>query len=558
MKLFTDTLQLDSKDFVFSSSNQVLALSWFRLILIVAMFSGSVLIQILQGDFLGPSIWQPLNIFFTIALIAQFALIEWYDKISTDKRLTFFIFCLDILLIALISAMWGVFHSFFLFVALVNVALGSFICGLNDGIKLGFWSVFTINLAFALSPYFNPEDLSVTFLINNISILVTSGLSAHLGEQVSHISSDIESKAATIEQLKNINELIVDNIPSGLMVVSDQFRIEKANRGAIKIFSDLSLEKRALQEVSPEIFAEIQTYQGQYKKNSFHRAELEVGNFKGERLVLETIISTFRSSGEEREQFLCLIQNVTEVRNLELAMQQKEKLAAVGQLAAGIAHEIRNPLASISGSVQLLQANLATTSPEDKKLLAIVVREIDRLNNLITEFLDYVRPEVRVDDAININSLVADVLEVVKLNDKLAKNVVQRKELRAQGIIFGHADKLKQALLNIVINSYQAMGDTLRPEIYVHSYDAENQIVLVIQDNGMGMTKETLRRVFEPFHTTKPGGTGLGLAITHKILETHKATVRIDSELGQGTKFSIVFPAGFEPDENRIYLKKQA
>jgi two-component system sensor histidine kinase PilS (NtrC family) len=256
--------------------------------------------------------------------------------------------------------------------------------------------------------------------------------------------------------------------------------------------------------------------------------------------------------------FVVLLQNVTETKNLQFQLAQKEKLAAVGQLAAGIAHEIRNPLASISGSIQLLQANLVTQSPEDTKLFRIVIREIDRLNNLISEFLDFVRPDVRLDDPIEINTLAREVLEMAKMNPVLNKKVQQKTELRANQIINGHYDKLKQALLNITINAYQAMNDTLHPEIWVRSYDDDDRVVLEIQDNGCGITRDNLKRVFEPFHTTKPGGTGLGLAITHKIIESHDADINVESEWGHGAKFTIVFRSRTTPDDNEEKLKKQA
>lgn len=543
----------------FDKINILGALAWARVVLYSAGYVGMILLQLLQGEFLCMAVWQPVHIIMMCAFCLQVFFVEMLNRKQHLNVATYVLFGFDFVLISALVFTFGVNHSVFLFLILLFVAAASFSTGLWDGLKFGLWASALFHIVLLMGPLAQSENLVATFAIQNMAIFVVASLGGYLGEQVQYVSVDIQRKTEQIRTLTDINELIVDNIPSGLFVLDRHFKIERANRGAAKIFSDLSLEGRLVAEVFPALHAELELFLAQYQKSNFKRLELNYLNYKNEKNVIEVILSPIvRNASEFNLQFLCLMQNLTEIKNLEFAMQQKEKLAAVGQLAAGIAHEIRNPLASISGSVQLLQGSLSVQTPEDKKLLAIVVREIDRLNNLITEFLDYVRPDVRAEDPIQLNVLVKEVLEMVKLNEKVTKNVVQRLELRCQGVVYGHYDKLKQALLNIVINAYQAMSDTLRPEITIQTYDAESQIVLVIQDNGVGMSKENLKRIFEPFHTTKVGGTGLGLAITHKIIETHRAQVFVDSELGHGAKFSIVFPSGQSPDSNRMVLKKQA
>ena len=128
------------------------------------------------------------------------------------------------------------------------------------------------------------------------------------------------------------------------------------------------------------------------------------------------------------------------------------------------------------------------------------------------------------------------------MNPVLNKKVQQKTELRASHIVHGHYDKLKQALLNITINAYQAMNDTLHPEIWVRSYDEDDRVVLEIQDNGSGITRDNLKRVFEPFHTTKPGGHGLGLMIVQRIMRMHGGQVGVESREGKGTVVTLQFP----------------
>jgi two-component system sensor histidine kinase PilS (NtrC family) len=532
--------------------------SWVRLVVYTVFYFGVLAFQLRHGDFLCLELWQPLHLLMALACAAHVLFLEWGKGESKARWGVEALSILDVVAVSWVWSLTNLSVGPFVFGLLFFTLASGLLLGLKPGLRVAGLGLVAFNFSLALNPFVRPEDMTLQLIVANVATLFVAGLSSLLGEQVQAAGVDIKEKAEEIQALTDINELIVEHIPSGLLLVDSHLRVLRANRGAVKIFSDLALEARPLHEISLDLEILLQNFAAKPSAGGFGRYELAHYNYKKEKLILEVIVSAIAPRQSDDGRYLVLLQNLTEVKNLEFAMQQKEKLAAVGQLAAGIAHEIRNPLASISGSVQLLQGNLQVQSDEDKKLLAIMVKEIDRLNRLITEFLDFVRPETRVEDPIHINSLAREVLDMVKLNDKLSKKVEQRTELRAQGLIGGHYDKLKQALMNIVINAYQAMNDTLRPEIFIQSFDREDRVVLVIQDNGMGMTKETLRRLFEPFHTTKARGTGLGLAITHKIIESHGARIDIESELGQGAKFLISFPALPSPEKDELPIKKHA
>ena len=235
---------------------------------------------------------------------------------------------------------------------------------------------------------------------------------------------------------------------------------------------------------------------------------------------------------------LMMLKDVTDIKNLQDEIKQKEKLAAIGQLAAGIAHEIRNPLAGISGSIQLLSSE--TQNQDDLKLMKIIHKEIDRLNNLITEFLDYSKPEKRPDQKIDLALVVNEVVQNIKLSNQTPQNLSLILQINS-GLILGFADKLKQAFLNIMMNAIQAMSTVAQPILKINLEAYEEYVQLTIEDNGCGMSLETQKRIFEPFYTTKNKGTGLGLAITHKVLDSHQVKMKIESELGQGTKFILIF-----------------
>ena len=236
---------------------------------------------------------------------------------------------------------------------------------------------------------------------------------------------------------------------------------------------------------------------------------------------------------------ILLIDDITSFKKLETRVMQSEKLAAVGQLAAGIAHEIRNPLAGISGSVQLLQSE-ASMNQDQKKLMSIAIKEIDRLNHLITEFLDYARPVGAELTKINFSILLEETLDSLR-NDPIAKHIAIEKNLDPGLHILGHGDKLKQALLNILVNAIQSMESTTKKTLTVRLFQHDSSVTLVIQDTGVGISEKNIKKIFEPFHTTKVKGTGLGLAIVHSILEAHSAQIDVKSVVSEGTTFSLTF-----------------
>jgi two-component system sensor histidine kinase PilS (NtrC family) len=233
-----------------------------------------------------------------------------------------------------------------------------------------------------------------------------------------------------------------------------------------------------------------------------------------------------------------LIKDVTDVVLLQEQMKQKEKMAAVGQLAAGIAHEIRNPLAGISGSIELLSQE--KSDPDEQKLMKIILREIDRLNNLITEFLDYSKPDKVPDQPVDLSFILDEVAQNIRNHPELSKNLKLNMNI-SKAVVLGFSDKLKQGFLNIVMNAVQAMKDQSEPQLVIATEQNTHHVIVRIKDNGSGMTETVKNRIFEPFFTTKSKGTGLGMAITHKVFDSHQAKIEIDSQIGVGTEFKIIF-----------------
>jgi two-component system sensor histidine kinase PilS (NtrC family) len=238
-------------------------------------------------------------------------------------------------------------------------------------------------------------------------------------------------------------------------------------------------------------------------------------------------------------------QDLTDLRTLEETMRRAERLATVGQLAAGIAPEIRTPLAAISGSIELL-GHAPTASDEDKALMTIVLREIDRLNALVGELLDYANPRPPELVEFDMGELLAETLQVIR-RDRSSGAVHLSAELPAEPlVVVADPSKLRQVAWNLVRNATEAITAGAGTVVVRARADGE-QVVVEVEDDGPGIPADQLGRIFDPFFTTKKRGTGLGLATCHGIVAEHGGTLTVESAPGKGSKFVMAIPRGSVP-----------
>jgi two-component system sensor histidine kinase PilS (NtrC family) len=513
-----------------------------RTIFLVCILLVSVVYQIHLGNFVNVEIWLPVY----AVLLANFFLnsvyLFFFDKLEKQSYWNGVLFGLDIMAITLLIYFTGTSQSLFLFLYLVNLILAGLVFQSEGAWLLALWTSMCFSTLLIVSPEISGQSLYFSLTVNNIAFAAVTFLSGRLSSQLVLAGSRLQEAHSDLQALQNLNELIVNNITTGIVVVSRSGFVQFFNPPASSILSADHFQQIKIQDILPELGWPWESITSD-ESLAFERREVRFSRDESTFKILEVVAARFKDADAKLRGWLLLIDDRTTEKMREETYRQQEKLAAVGQLAAGIAHEIRNPLASISGSIQLMMGSPQNHTDENMKLMKIVDKEIDRLNGLITEFLEYVRPEKKVNQRINLNNVIREVIEALQFNPKLRKDVEQKFELKAQSEILGNRDKLKQALLNFAINAYQAMDKTERPELEIETHDDRDLVVLIIRDNGCGIKAENLSRIFEPFHTTKSNGTGLGLAVTHKILQAHEARVMVDSTVGDGTKFVIEFPA---------------
>jgi two-component system sensor histidine kinase PilS (NtrC family) len=542
-----NTLEIPSRNLRLVEPIEVMSRPWLfvhavRTAFLVAILLVSVVYQIHLGNFLNVEIWLPVY----AVLLANFFLnslyLFFFDRLEKQVYWNAVLFALDTLAVTLLIYFTGTSQSLFLFLYLVNLILGGLVFGKDGGWLLAIWTSICFSTLLIFSPEISGQSLYFSLAVNNLAFVAVTFLSGRLADQLSAVGTRLQEAHSDLLALQNLNELIVNNITTGLVVVSRTGFVQFFNPPSSRILDADHFQQVKIQDILPELewpWTSLMEDESQPFERREVRVQREGGNLK----ILEIVAARFRDAEGKLKGWLLLFDDRTDQKLLEDTLRQQEKMAAVGQLAAGIAHEIRNPLASISGSVQLMMGNPQNHSDEDMKLMRIVDKEINRLNGLISEFLDYVRPEKKLNSPVNLNNVIREVVESLQFNPKLRKDVEQKLELRAACDIVGNRDKLKQAMLNFVINAYQAMDKTAKPVLEIETHDQGEIVVLIIRDNGCGIKPENVNRIFEPFHTTKPQGTGLGLAVTHKILQAHDARVFVDSVEGEGTKFLVEFQA---------------
>jgi two-component system sensor histidine kinase PilS (NtrC family) len=243
-------------------------------------------------------------------------------------------------------------------------------------------------------------------------------------------------------------------------------------------------------------------------------------------------------------------QDLTEVMELEREVRRQERLAALGKMAAGLAHEIRNPLASMRGSVQVLGSEL-NLSPDQSQLMEIVLRESDRLNRIVSDFLTYARPPRSERTVIELSSILSETVALLRNSTELRPDHLIIEKYPPEPVHYnGDPNQIRQIFWNLVRNALQAMpqGGELRVEL---DSTLGADVMIIFGDDGEGMTRDQKERLFEPFSSSS-GGTGLGMAIVYQLVRDHNGKILVESEAGKGTRIFITLPAS-----NRVLREKE-
>lgn len=375
-------------------------------------------------------------------------------------------------------------------------------------------------------------DVFYAVFVNVVAFFLTALLAGTLSERLRKSERALERKEIDYEELEELNRTILANVTGGLMIVNPLGRIRSFNAAAERI-TGYTLRDVYDRDVR-SLFPGLSVFNGRFKVVSRGEGRF-VDGVQRER-VLGYASSLVKDPQEKTVGLLVTFQDLTQLKDMEAQLQRADRLAAVGRFASGMAHEIRNPLASISGSVQLLMEGSHVTA-EDRRLMGIVVKEADRLSALLTDFLVYARPTPPKTAEEDVSLLLDELAAMVAADPRFSAVEIRRDCPPAVRMRFDR-QQLHQALWNLAINGAEAMagGGILRL-----GCDPREQAIYV-EDSGPGIPDAVREKIFDPFFTTKAQGTGLGLATVHTIIEGHGGSIEAAPGAASGTRVTIRLP----------------
>jgi two-component system sensor histidine kinase PilS (NtrC family) len=400
-----------------------------------------------------------------------------------------------------------------------------------------------------LPPGFEATSLSFSqfarsAVTNSTAFLLTGVLSGFLGEEIRKGMEKVRDRDDVILKLESFHKHVIDNIPSGLLTIDTQGRVNLVNDTACSILG--MTREDTVGKPMGQVLAGIEGWEAREGRDDSRipRAEIPFLRADGTEVFLGFSTSPMKDAEGHAIGRVVIFQDLTPIRQMEERVRIADRLAGVGELAAGLAHEIRNPLASIAGSSQLLRESVAP-SGESATLLDIIGRESQRLNGLITDFLAYTGPSQRDATRLDVAALLRDVAEAVRAGEAREKGVAVELAPLPALMVVGDGEQLKQVAWNLVRNAVQAApaGGTVMIDGFEQIRHGSRFVVAMVVDTGAGIAPGILEKIFNPFFTTKEGGTGLGLSISQRIVHQHKGFIEVRPAPGRGCAFSVFLPA---------------
>jgi PAS domain S-box-containing protein len=370
-------------------------------------------------------------------------------------------------------------------------------------------------------------------------------LAGVLGERVQRTRHDLHRTARELDRVRVDNDVILRHLATGVLMVDEAGTVGYLNPAGEQVLEVRAweLRGRSIEAALPERLKPLRDTVNETLRRRVARARLELLMQTAGGVPLPVGISTNLLTHEGAlTGVVAVFQDLTDVREMERRARRNQTLAEVGALAAGIAHELRNGLKPISGSVEYLQRELRPEG-ESAVLMDLIGAECARLNKFVTDLLSYSRDRELAPENLDLDEVLAELSETVARDPRCAAGITVRYERGGScAVLSGDREQLRQVWLNLAANALEAMprGGTL----WIRWREGENEDLIVeFADDGAGIAAEDLPRAGQPFFTTKEGGTGLGLAIAQRIVERHGGTLALESAEGRGTTARVTLPA---------------
>ena len=530
-------------------SRRLLRLILFRTVVFLLWLNFANRLSLLP-ERLGPF---PFLLLFNILAAALLLLCLGLWRIGRNERIQLaFQISVDLLLTTILVAYTRGIESSFVSFYLLIIIYGSLMLGRNGGmvgaaLSTILYAGIVIAVRFGLLSIRGAEmdGRQAAFRISAhvLGFWAVAYLGTYLHQRLRSMECELKEKIDSLTQLKRLNEHIVSSIRSGLITTDLHGHIAVFNAAAGEITGRAVDEmfENIIQPLIGDTFWTLITTADLLRNARPLRYEQWVMIPNGTKRFLGFSVSPLLDESQLLRGYIISFQDLTDIMRLEEEVRLKDRMAAVGRMAAGIAHEIRNPLTAMRGSVEVLRSH-ACLPPKDNRILDILIRESDRLNQFVEDFLNYARPRKYEKHSLDLVSVLTDSVTLLRNSPEFRKKLLVSLNVESQPIpIVGCVDQLKQVFWNLAQNAIRAMpnGGELRITIRELSRSIGQ---IIFQDNGIGMSREEQQQLFQPFHSGFAGGLGLGLTIIFQIMEDHRGRISFESEKGRGTKVSLSFP----------------
>ena len=543
------------------------ALIAIRLVVATVLLGSAVVVQLREPD---ASSIDPF--FFLIGLTYAVSLVSIGSLRFVDRCpwLTDVHFSIDALLVSALVLLTGGMQSFFTILYMLPIVAASSMQRRRAGLQLAAFSAILF-VGVVMTQYFHangylnlPRQVTLsttlpsvqiaqyTVALNMFGFFVVALLSGSLAERVRLGEAQLEQATEEIADLQAFNQYVLDNLVSGLATADAANRVVTFNRSAMLITGrdgplpiGVSVEEvlqlpAAFAASIAQDLARVRSMRTDYQYSRADGQVIDVG------LSVAGLPLPDGSRG-----YIYTFQDVTDVKRFEQNARLQQRLAAVGEMAAGIAHEIRNPLASMSGSMQMLKQELPLTA-DQAQLMDIVLRESERLNQTIKSFLAYARPQRYSAQRLDLRSIVHETAMLLRNSTEVEEShTIEVGESEDAVMIDADEGQIRQIIWNLATNGLRAMprGGTLR--LSAARDPGSRLAVLGVEDEGVGIPPEEVDTIFQPFRGSFGKGTGLGLAIVHRIVTDYDGTIEVKPRTGGGTVFRVTFPVAVDRQVER-------
>ena len=548
-----------------TEEKRLILLIVYRIVVITLFLGMAVYIDIKQQSFSFPQ----NTVYYFYAIISSIFVISGVYALLLRyvKNIRFNIYLqlsIDILLVTVLVYFTGSVHSNYSLLYTLIIIYSVIFIGRKGGLIVASASAIAYGLLLDLEfykiiPYISFDaqdyrstvgDVFIRILFHMVSFYTIAFLASFVVEQEKKTRHLLEEKETEFAQLDLLFRSIIESVDTGIMTIDLQKKIKTFNRAAEEItgYSLLQVENKQIEDIFPE-FSPFFSKENDIEQSK-NRIETIIKTPLEKKIHLGCAISPLKDKNEKQIGNIIIFQDITDIKQMEEDLEKSKRLALIGEMAAGLAHEMRNPLASITGSIELLKQslNLANT---DKRLMQIVIRGKNQLDSFVRDFLLLARPLPITREMVDIEEVVEEAIENLKLSKDWSRHIKIKKVFYHQIKTYANKRQIRQVINNLVLNAIQSMtsGGILTLEVYVVKINGEKEYAEIkIVDTGCGIPPEHLKRVFEPFYTNKEKGTGLGLTIVGRIIDGYGGKIKIESKVNEGTTCIVSLPLKTQDD----------